>query len=90
MMQKIIEMLYDGEIFPNEQLKVRIAGYKEARDIAFEAHEVFEDKLCQAMKDELDEFLSKESEVTSIVQTQIFIDGFKLGARLMSEILGED
>lgn len=90
MMQKIIEMLYDGEIFPNEQLKVRIAGYKEAKEIAFEAHEIFESKLCQAMKDELDEFLSKQFDVTGIEQTQIFIDGFKLGARLMSEILGED
>lgn len=63
MMQRTMEQLYDGEIFPNEQLKVWIAGNKEAKDIAFEAHEIFEGKLCQAMKDELDEFLSKNSEV---------------------------
>lgn len=89
-MQKIIEQLYDGESFLNERLNVKIAGYKEAKDIAFEAHEVFEDKLNQAMKIELDEFLSKQADVTSFEQTQTFIDGFKLGARIMSEILGED
>lgn len=89
-MQKTIKQLYDGEIYPNEQLKVNIKGYRSAKNIAFEAHEVFEGKLCQAMKEELDEFLSKHSNVTCIEQTQIFIDGFKLGARLMLEILEED
>lgn len=89
-MQKIIEQLYGGESFLNEHQNVKIAGYKEAKNIAFEAHEVFESKLSQAMKVELDEFLSKQADVDSFEQTQTFIDGFKLGARLMSEILGED
>ncbi|WP_413927234.1 DUF6809 family protein [Clostridioides sp. ES-S-0123-01] len=44
------------------------------------------------MKAELDEFLSKDSDATSMYATQSFIDGFKLGAKLMLEILevGDD
>lgn len=35
-------------------------------------------------------FLSKQADVTSFEQTQTSIDDFKLGAGIMSELLGED
>lgn len=57
-MQETIEKLYRGYLYPAELLKVRAKGYQEAKNIAFTAHEEFEIKLCQAMKDELDEFMS--------------------------------
>jgi len=37
--QKTIEQLYTGELYPSEQFNVRIEGLKEARQAAFEAHE---------------------------------------------------
>lgn len=89
-MQELLEQLYNGEIYPNEQNKVRVNGYKEAKATAFEAHEAFEEKLCQPMKEELDDFMVKHLEVSCLKDTQAFIDGFKLGAKLMLEIVLED
>lgn len=89
-MQKILEQLYDGEIYPNEQPNIRVKGYKEIKDAAFQAYEAFEDKLCKPMKDELDEFMGKHMEMSCIEDKQSFIDGFKLGARLMIEIMTEE
>ena len=43
-MQKIIEKLYNGEIYPAEQLDVRVEGYEEARRNAGQAHDEFESK----------------------------------------------
>jgi hypothetical protein len=31
--QKTIEQLYNGELYPSEQLNIRIDGYKEAKEI---------------------------------------------------------
>ncbi|OPX42258.1 hypothetical protein CLHUN_39090 [Ruminiclostridium hungatei] len=39
------------------------------------------------MKAELDEYLSKESDVTAYHMEQAFSDGFRLGAQLMLEVL---
>lgn len=89
-MQKTIEKLYNGEIYPAEQLRVRVDGYEEARKNAGQAHDEFESKLCQPMKDELDEFLAKHMGASCFEDTQAFVDGFKLGARLMTEIFWED
>ncbi|MEG0272742.1 MAG: hypothetical protein RR514_03580 [Christensenella sp.] len=89
-MQRTLEQLYNGEIYPNEQLKVHAKGYQEARKTAFEAYEALENKLCQTMREELDAFLAKDSEASALEETQVFINGFQLGAKLMLEILEED
>lgn len=89
-MQQLLEQLYNGEIYPNEQHKIRVNGYKEAKNVAFEAHEAFEEKLCQPMKEELDDFIGKQMEVSCLEDTQAFIDGFRLGAKLILEIVMED
>ena len=39
------------------------------------------------MKKELDELFSKDSDANVLYSVQYFVDGFKLGARLMLEIL---
>lgn len=91
-MQRILEQIFNGDIYPSEQTKIKLAGYQEARKIAIQAHDAFEGKLCQTMKEELDDWFSKEADVSGYYSTQTFIDGFKLGARLMLEILevGDD
>lgn len=86
-MQSILEQLFNGDIYPSEQIKIKLAGYQEARKVAIQAHDAFEEKLSQQMKQELDEWFSKEADVSGYYSTQTFMDGFKLGARLMLEIM---
>lgn len=89
-MQKTIEQLFNGEIYPSEQMHIRMEGYEEARKIAFQSHNQFEEKLCKAMKDELDEMIAKHLDASCFEETQTFVNGFKLGARLMAEVFWED
>lgn len=89
-MQETIEKLYKGELYPAEQLEIHAKDYHEAKKVAYMAHEEFENKLCQAMKDELDEFMYKHMEAACFEDTQTFVNGFKLGARMMAEIFWED
>lgn len=89
-MQKIIEQLYKGELYPSEQLDIKSEEYKEARKAAYQAYEEFEGKLCQTMKGELDELWGKHMESSYYEDTRTFVNGFKLGARMMAEIFWED
>lgn len=86
-MQRILEQLFNGEICPNERTRISSGEYETVRNTAIQAHDVFEDKLSAELKKELDEVFSKDSAVNSLYNVQYFADGFKLGARLMLEIL---
>lgn len=86
-MQGVIEQIYDGELCPSERPQRRTKAFHAMRETAISAHDTFEEKLCQPMKEELDEYLSKESDVNAYHTKQAFVDGFRLGAQLMLEIL---
>ena len=87
-MQKLLEQLFNGEIYPSERIVVSTPEYKAAQRTAIQAHGDFEEKLCDAMRKELDEVYSKDSAVHSFYDEQYFVEGFRLGAQLMLEILG--
>lgn len=86
-MRSIIKQIYNGDLCLSERTTACVSEFRTARDIAVQAHDVFEDKLCLSMKQEFDEYLSKESDVTSYHIEQAFVDGFKVGTQLMLEIL---
>ncbi len=86
-MQSVIKQIYSGELCPTERSKVCIAEFYTARNAALQTHNAFEEKLSQSMKEELDEYLSKELDVTAYHMEQAFTNGFRLGAQLMLEVL---
>lgn len=89
-MQNILEQLFNGELYPGENVKVTLDGYQDAKKEAMQAYNKFVEKLCPEMKKEMDEWFSKESDASAFHDTQIFIDGFKLGARMMLEIMEDN
>ncbi|MCC0637649.1 MULTISPECIES: TnpV protein [unclassified Clostridioides] len=44
-MQQTIELLYNGDICPGERTRIRLGGYKAAREIAMKAHDALEDTM---------------------------------------------
>lgn len=86
-MQSMIAQIYDGELCPSERSKISVAKFHEEKKIAVKAHNEFEEKLSEAMKKEFDEYLSKEFCLTTYHTEQAFVDGFKMGAQMMLEIL---
>lgn len=86
-MKSIIKQIYSGDLYLSERVEACVSEFRAVRDVAVQAHNAFEDKLCQPMKQEFDEYLSKESDVTAYHIEQAFTDGFKVGAQMMLEIL---
>lgn len=86
-MRSIIKQIYNGDLDLCERGAACVSEFRATRDIAVQAHNAFEDKLCQQMKQEFDEYLSKESDVSAYHIEQAFTDGFKVGAQMMLEIL---
>lgn len=89
-MKSVIRQLYNGDLCLSERTATCDSEFCTARYIAVQAHDAFEDKLCQPMKQELDEYLSTELDVTAYHTEQAFVDGFKVGAQMMLEILEVD
>lgn len=49
-MKSIIKQIYNDDLCISERAKACISEFRTARDIAVQAHDAFEDKLCQPMK----------------------------------------
>lgn len=54
-MKSVIRQLYNGDLCLSEQTATCVSEFCTARDIAVQAHDIFEDNLCQPMKQELDD-----------------------------------
>ena len=85
-MKKILEQLYYGNLYPNENILPSIDGYAEANQLATLAYEELESKLCPEMKALLENFISENMHLCSLDETQAFIEGFKLASKLFAEI----
>ena len=89
-MNKILSHLYNGEIFPAEQYipkrdSIRIKHLLHYAD--------FIEKLKNLSPDleiELDELESEASQLEDEVHSQMFIKGFRLGARMAIEIFSDE
>lgn len=58
-MQSVIKQIYSGELCPAERSKVCIAEFYTAKNAAVQAHDAFQEKLSQSMKEKLDEYLPR-------------------------------
>lgn len=88
-MKSILLRLYDGEIFPSEQIRVTTEEYQAMRQKHYEHYEDFSKQL-KAVNPSLDErFLQIMDEQLDSVPLEIattFIEGFRLGARMIIEV----
>lgn len=89
-MQSIIQDLFNGLITPYEDIAPRSPAYREAVVDSSRA----EDEFCRRLtSDQLllyREAQRKSRTVTAMEAEQIFADGFRLGSRLMLEILARE
>ena len=86
---RILEEFWYGNIEPTEYDTSSCTEYKKLRELICRN----EDKLRTTMTDEQKELFEKYTDYTREVQTitdcLIFQNGFKLGARIMLEVLEE-
>lgn len=92
-MISILEQLYDGDIFPIEQFSPKAEEYKTLWKTLFFHYEDFIIKL-EALDPELcEEFaqiIDEQIDTVPLEFSQMFIDGFRLGAKTVIEIYEND
>ena len=89
-MQKTIKQLYSKHIYPVEQVIPEDKEYREKGRINGEWRERFKNNLPDSMKADFEAMFQSCLEVTLMEEEQSFVNGFRLGARLMLEIMTED
>ena len=85
-MKSILEQLYNGEMYPYSTFKTTIEQFKVDRDKAFETYSLFLEKLPEDLKDDFVKLIDAHLDLLPFELEQNFIDGFRIGVRMMSEV----
>lgn len=86
-MKSILQQLYDGEIVPYEQYQPQNKEYKQMEEKHFRHYEEFAKQLDEPLREQFVKLMDEQGETTPYRDSEMFIQGFKLGARMMLEIL---
>lgn len=90
MMNKTIRQLYEGNIHFTSELYPTDHEYLAMKDSYNELQRHLSDMLDEHGRDLLDELLNLRSTMDSMTDVNDFVDGFRLGARLMLEAIYDD
>lgn len=83
----ILEQLYDGKVYPCEEiLPQNYAEYRAVSEKVGDAYEYFMKELPPEQARQFEEMDKGRTTLTSMQAYANFEYGFKLGARLMSEV----
>ena len=83
---KILKDLWDGKMAPCENLK-STHDEKRLQNLILNKYEAVSPTLSPEIKGTLDELMDWQGELASLNDCKIFIEGFRMGAKLMQEIL---
>lgn len=85
-MDKILQALYSGEIYPVEQYRPMIEEYIALRKNHYKSYEDFIKKLGIPLDKEFIQIMDEQLDAVPLELSEMFIDGFRLGARMMIEV----
>lgn len=92
-MRPILKQLYDGDIFPAEQFYPKTEECKAIRKKHFSHYEYFTKKV-EAFSPELSKefikIMDEQLDTVPLEFSEMFIEGFRLGARMVIEIYSND
>ena len=84
-MERMLEQLYKGELYPYSKFQTTIEDFKVNRDKAFQSYSAFVEKL----PDEFDQLMASHLDLLPLELQQTFIDGFRIVARMMTEVYND-
>lgn len=87
MVNTILQQLYNGEICISEQYRPVLEEYKEIRKRHIEDYKGFIEKLDSPLDKEFVKIMDDQFETLPLDFFQMFSDGFKLGVKMMIEVL---
>ena len=85
----ILEDLYLGDVHPSERSFKRNSQYTRALHKVIEANDALNETLDDEQTELFEEFMTAQREVNVLTDCETFCYAFKLGARIMLDILTE-
>lgn len=89
-MRKSLEDLYYGNINPNEKTFKPKSEFSIACSHMADAEKKLREQINEEEKKLLSEALDANAQMTGIELTHMFVEGFRLGARLVIEVFCDD
>lgn len=86
---QILEDLYLGDIRPNERSFKRNGQYAKALDAVVKVGDQLTESLNAEQKQLFEDFMDAQREVTVLTDCETFCLAFKLGAKIMMDVLTE-
>lgn len=92
-MKTILQQLYDGNLCPVEHFRPKIEEYQALQRKHYRRYKKFNKKLKKLSPTLHEQFVMVIEEQLTEISSETydaFIDGFKLGAKMMMEVLEND
>ena len=92
-MKSILSELYEGNIFPAEQYSPRSEEYRQIHQNHYKHYDNFIEtlsKLEPPLDKQFIKIMDEQLDVIPYEFSEMFIDGFRLGARIMIDIFQGD
>ena len=86
----VLEKLWFGNVNPNERKLLPSNKQYELVKLIVQHEEAILPTLTVQVKDTCEKLRECRSELTSLVECEAFVEGFRLGAKIMLEMIGED
>ena len=84
---QILEDLYIGNVRPGERMFKRNSQYAKALDETVKAGDAFIDTLTEKQKEQFEAYITAQREVNVLTDCETFIYAFRLGAKIMIDVL---
>ena len=85
----ILEDLYLGDVHPSERSFKRSSQYTRALHEVVEANDALNETLDDEQSELFEEFMAAQREVNVLTDCETFCYAFKLGAKIMLDVLTE-
>lgn len=88
-MKNILEQLYNGEIYPAEQYVPKGEEYRKRRQKNYSNYNDFIEllsKLDPPLDERFIKIMDEQIDLVPCEFSEIFIDGFRLGVKIMTEV----
>ena len=87
---KIIEDLYFGRISPYEMSISAAPEYQKLKAFADRNEDLLRESLSDEQKELLDKLIESVTDISSISERDMFINGFRLGIKLMIDVMQDE
>ena len=87
---KIIEDLYYGRISPYEMSISVTPEYQKLKALANRNEDLLRESLSGEQKELLDKLMETVTDISSISERNMFINGFRLGVKLMIDVMKDE